>query len=284
MVVETIASLAIIQNIGSTLTSAVTLANFGLSLKNTPKDVKTCLSLINRIDADIHHAESLRTKTLPLLLRAPDELKTINDLLKDCYQGLQDIGRLVEECRVEAAGGGSVSLKAKMKWVLGDSASFVLRSRSLQAHQAALWGQITYMRMLSPTVGTAISQARDLEESVDDWDFEIPVSPWQSQSKLNIIQKERQVFELSDGVQKSMRHIPSAETLVNSDQDASDLALNRNSAYTGRIAQGLTIYVSNEKGEITSMDDEEEDEADFFRHLKMREEEQRRERDGRTAL
>lgn len=136
-----------LSNIGSSISSAISLARFILDLKNTPTDVKTCLDLLSRVNEDLQDLISLRSKHLKQLSTTPDNLKRLFRIIVAANESILDVGRLLEGCRAEA-NGGQVPLKGRMKWVLGDSTAFMRRTGNLQQQHAAINVEIQYLRQL----------------------------------------------------------------------------------------------------------------------------------------
>jgi hypothetical protein len=115
---------SIISSLSSAATAAITFAGFVVTLKNCPEDVKTCFSLVQRVWDDVHYALSLRTKHRGLLTQRQVEAARIDAVMKSAFESLQDIGVLVERVRADPSS-GKIDLARKLRWVVGDSASFV---------------------------------------------------------------------------------------------------------------------------------------------------------------
>jgi hypothetical protein len=141
------ATIGVISNIGSTLNSSITFTKFVFELKNTPKDVQSCLEMVKCVDDDLQYAASLRTQHLKYLSMNPAILNRLDRILQKASDSIFDTGRLLESCRPDAHG-GQVPFAGKMKWVLGDSTAFVLRTRNLTEQHAAINAEIAYLRQL----------------------------------------------------------------------------------------------------------------------------------------
>lgn len=137
--------------VGSGLTAAVNAAfiftRFIYEIKNTSKDVKTCLDLVRRVDEDIQYTISLRAQHIKQLSRNPETLRRLDSIIKSACESILDVGRLLEGCRKEAHG-GTVPIQGRVKWVLSDSVAFSRRTANLQQQHAAINIEIAYMRQL----------------------------------------------------------------------------------------------------------------------------------------
>jgi hypothetical protein len=137
--------IGLISNIGGSLTASITLAKLVSDVKNTPGDVKTCLLLVESVNSALQHLISLRTKHHNYLSNTPEDLIRVDQTIIRSRDSLLSVGSLLERCRVEA-NGGVVPFKSKMKWVLGDSAAFVLRTKSLAEQHADLNKEIMILK------------------------------------------------------------------------------------------------------------------------------------------
>lgn len=140
-------ALGVVSGLSAAASAIVTSSKFIYDLKNTPVDVKTCLDLVHRVDADINFAIKLRDRYLDLLAENPGDLKRLDQIIATAEQSILDIGRLLEGCRAEVYG-GHVPLKGRMRWVLGDSAAFKMRTGNLQQQHNTILHEITYLRTL----------------------------------------------------------------------------------------------------------------------------------------
>jgi hypothetical protein len=133
--------------LGGSITATVTLSNLVLGLKNCPAEAKTCFSLVKLVHADIQYAVSLRTKHRTILQQRPTDAKRIDDILKSASRSLESVGSIVERLNPNAHG-GKVPFQKRLRWFLGDSASFALQTRDLQAQHTAVQGEISWLRMI----------------------------------------------------------------------------------------------------------------------------------------
>jgi len=140
-------TLGVFPGLSAAASAVVTSSKFIYDLKNTPVHVKTCLDLVARIVDDIQFAVSLRDRFLKLLSENPGDLKRLDRVIASAEQSILDIGRLLEGCREEAHG-RNVPLKWRMRWVLGDSAAFALRTGNLQQQHATILHEIAYLTSL----------------------------------------------------------------------------------------------------------------------------------------
>lgn len=67
------------------------------------------------------------------------------------------------------AHGGKVPYKKRLRWFLGDSASFALRTRDLQAQHAAVQGEISWLRMVE--LVAPLHSVAETKTSFDNFDL-----------------------------------------------------------------------------------------------------------------
>jgi hypothetical protein len=139
--------ISFLSNVSGSVTATVTLSNLILCLRNCPEEVKTCFSLVNLINSDIQHAVKLRTKHRDILAQRPVDAKRMDDIITSASESLTAIGALVERLNADA-NGGKVPYKKRLRWVLGDSASFDRRTRDLQAQHSAIQQEINWLRTI----------------------------------------------------------------------------------------------------------------------------------------
>jgi len=139
--------ITVFSGVGASITATVTFSNLVLGLKNCPAEAKTCFSLVKLVHTDIQFAVNLRTKHRTILQQRPIDAKRIDDILKGASQSLESVGSLVERLNPDAHG-GKIPFQKRLRWFLGDSASFALRARDLQAQHTAVQGEISWLRMI----------------------------------------------------------------------------------------------------------------------------------------
>lgn len=156
----------IVTSAASTLNALLELAVFVNKVRTCPDDVAACFKLVKCVSDDIEYAVSLRTKNRIVLDQRPYEARRIDSIIETAIDSLEDIARLVERCR-PGAHGGKVPMMERLKWILRDSNSFVLRSRNLQAQHAAITGEISYLRQLILLEPIATAAATTTFENLD---------------------------------------------------------------------------------------------------------------------
>ncbi|CZR50247.1 uncharacterized protein PAC_00119 [Phialocephala subalpina] len=150
------------STLGSSLTATVTAANFIFALHNTPNDVRACAQLVTRVYDDLQFLITLRNSHQEYLEASPIERQRLDGIIAEAAKSLLAIGRKLEDCRAEA-NGGKVPLMGRMKWILGDSASFVLHSRNLGVQQAAINSEINWLRNLRQAKGKEKEESKVVE-------------------------------------------------------------------------------------------------------------------------
>jgi hypothetical protein len=122
----------------STISSLINYSRILYQLKNTPDDVRSCLSLISLVDTDLSYLISLRKTHLSALTTTPAILGRLDGIIGAAANALLDVGRLLEGVR-EEANRGRMNVTGKFKWVLSDSQAFSRRVVTLQqAHNSVL--------------------------------------------------------------------------------------------------------------------------------------------------
>lgn len=161
--------LSVLSGVGGSITGTVTFSNLVLGLKNCPEEAKTCFSLVKLVHADIQYAVALRTKHHAILQQRPLDAKRIDDILYSASQSLDSVGSLVERLN-PAAHGGKIPYQKRLRWFLGDSASFALRTRDLQAQHVAVQGEISWLRMIELVAPLhSVAETKTTFDNFDLW-------------------------------------------------------------------------------------------------------------------
>jgi hypothetical protein len=160
--------LSLLSNVGGSITATVTFSNLVLGIKNCPEEAKTCFSLVKLVHVDIEYAVALRTKHRAILQQRPIDAKRIDDILNSASRSLESVGSLVERLN-PVAHGGKIPFQKRLRWFLGDSASFALRTRDLQAQHAAVQGEISWLRMVE--LVAPLHSAAETKTSFDNFDL-----------------------------------------------------------------------------------------------------------------
>jgi hypothetical protein len=90
----------------------------------------------------------------------------MDDIITSASESLTSIGALVERLNADA-NGGRVPYKKRLRWVLGDSASFDRRTRDLQAQHTAIQQEISWLRMIE--LVAPLHSLTDSNTSFDDF-------------------------------------------------------------------------------------------------------------------
>lgn len=86
-----------------------------------------------------------------MLAQRPVDAKRMDDIITSASESLTSIGALCERLNADAYG-GKVPYKKRLRWVLGDSASFDRRTRDLQAQHSAIQQEIAWLRSIELVV------------------------------------------------------------------------------------------------------------------------------------
>jgi hypothetical protein len=159
----------VLSGLSGSITAAINVSNLVLGLRNCPEEVKTCFSLVNLVNADIQHAVKLRTMHRDLLAQRPVDAKRMDDVITSASVSLTSLGALCERLNADAHG-GKVPYAKRMRWVLGDSASFDRRTRDLQAQHSAIQQEIAWLRtieLIAPL--QALTEANTAFDNFDLW-------------------------------------------------------------------------------------------------------------------
>ncbi|PQE10368.1 hypothetical protein CJF32_00000913 [Rutstroemia sp. NJR-2017a WRK4] len=140
---------SMIGGVAGTISSSISLISFINNIKNTPTDVKTCFALTHRVNTDLEHLILLRNQHHKYLREDPTSASRIDGIVSSAKISILDICQVLEGCRKEIYEDGSIPLRRKMSWVLGDSAAFTRRSLNLQQQHAAINTEIMFLRQLS---------------------------------------------------------------------------------------------------------------------------------------
>jgi hypothetical protein len=161
--------ISFLSGVGGSITATVTFSNLVLGVKNCPEEAKTCFSLVKLVHADIQYAVALRTKHRVILEQRPLDAKRIDDILYSASQSLDSVGSLVERLNPDAHG-GKIPYQKRLRWFLGDSASFALRTRDLQAQHAAVQGEISWLRMVELVAPLhSVAETKTTFDNFDLW-------------------------------------------------------------------------------------------------------------------
>lgn len=160
-------TLTILSGLSGAATAALSCSTFVINLKNCSEDVKTCFDLVQRVWDDVHYALHLRTMYRGLLLKRPAEASRIDSVVQSAVKSVQDVGILIERVRTDETT-KKFGLGNRLRWISGDSSSFVARTINLQAQHRAILTEITYLRNLDMMV--PIVDALDTTVSFDNLD------------------------------------------------------------------------------------------------------------------
>jgi hypothetical protein len=148
------------------ISSTLLTTQFIKAIKNAPIDVKTCLSLTNRVEEDRKYLISLQRQHQKYLETVPIIANRQNQIIHETRESIHDVCRLLERCRPEVYEGQNIPLGAKMRWALGDNAAFSRRTVNLQQQHAAIILEIAHLRqveMLFPLEKIATTTFENLE-------------------------------------------------------------------------------------------------------------------------
>ncbi|KAL8750585.1 MAG: hypothetical protein Q9184_006372 [Pyrenodesmia sp. 2 TL-2023] len=139
----------------SAIGTAIKLAEFCLRFREVGSENRVFLNLIARVRKDLDEALRERHEKANLLKIIPSKRAWIDGVILDAQQELNNIGRLVEDARVDEQQGRPVSLKHRFDWVLSNHQKFVTEERALATCHQSLLAAMTVMHNLTvPTEAT----------------------------------------------------------------------------------------------------------------------------------
>ena len=142
----------------SAVGTAIKLAELCLRLKDVSYENRVFLSLIDRVRKDLNEALRERQGKSAILQSIPGKRAWIDGAIRDTQQALNEVGRLVEDARIDEEQGKPVTLKHRFDWVLSNHQKFVTKERALATCHQSLLGAITTMQNISaPPTSTLLS-------------------------------------------------------------------------------------------------------------------------------
>ncbi|KAL8924093.1 MAG: hypothetical protein Q9208_004230 [Pyrenodesmia sp. 3 TL-2023] len=141
----------------SAIGTAIKLAEFCLRFREVGSENRVFLNLIARVRKDLDEALRERLEKAELLKTIPSKRSWIDGVILDAKQELNNIGRLVEDARVDEQQGKPVSLKHRFDWVLSNHQKFVTEERALATCHQSLLAAMTVMHNLTVPAGATTS-------------------------------------------------------------------------------------------------------------------------------
>ena len=163
----------------SAIATTFKLAEFCLALKEVSSEARIFGTLIRRVRKDLDEALRERKEKSAMLEALPDKKAYIDDTILDVKKSLNEIGRLIEDARIDVEKGKSVTMKHRFEWVLSNHQKFVMREMALSTCHASLLGSINAMHHIGMSSGAL---APPLPHQIAS---SMPVSPAASSTSLN---------------------------------------------------------------------------------------------------
>lgn len=139
----------------SAIGTAIKLAEFCLRFREVSSENRVFLNLIARVRKDVDEALRERHEKAEVLKIIPSKRSWIDGVILDAQQELNNIGRLVEDARVDEQQGKPVSLKHRFDWVLSNHQKFVTEERALATcHQSLLAAMTVMYNLTAPAEAT----------------------------------------------------------------------------------------------------------------------------------
>ncbi|KAL9046505.1 MAG: hypothetical protein Q9214_000674 [Letrouitia sp. 1 TL-2023] len=132
----------------SAVGTAIKLAELCLRLKDVSSENRVFLNLISCVRKDLDEALRERREKGPMLQSIPEKKVWVDEKIRDTQTALNNIGRLVEDARIDEQHGKPVTLKHRFDWVLSNHQKFVTQERTLATHHRSLLTAITAMQNL----------------------------------------------------------------------------------------------------------------------------------------
>ncbi|KAI4142191.1 MAG: hypothetical protein L6R39_005050 [Caloplaca ligustica] len=139
----------------SAIGTAIKLAEFCLRFREVGSESRVFLGLIARVRKDLNEALRERGEKADVLKSIPSKRAWIDGVILDAQQELNNIGRLVEDARVDGQQGKPVSFKHRFDWVWTNHQKFVTEERALATcHQSLLSAMAVMHNLTAPSEAT----------------------------------------------------------------------------------------------------------------------------------
>ncbi|KAL8901350.1 MAG: hypothetical protein Q9207_005245 [Kuettlingeria erythrocarpa] len=207
----------------SAIGTAIKLAEFCLRFREVGSENRVFLNLITRVRKDLDEALRERLEKAESLKAIPDKRSWIDGVILDAQQEMNNIGRLVEDARVDEQQGKPVSLKHRFDWVLSNHQRFVTEERALATCHQSLLAAMTAMHNLTVPVEATISPlpspppayqtsiGQPLEET---WDDNVLRSPFQRRPSRAISDRPAQMGPSHETKISSTLSLPAMESMM----------------------------------------------------------------------
>lgn len=146
------------------IASCFKLVEFGQHLSEVGPESQVFIRLIQIVRSDLQETE--RLSSVPAVRRrierTPRKIEWIESALRNTKFALNEIGRWVEDARVDQQSRGSVQFQTRVRWVLQDHDKVVSRQAELAACHQQLSNVLSYLVPLEDDpVGAAFLSATD---------------------------------------------------------------------------------------------------------------------------
>lgn len=159
---------------------AIQLAEVVLAIKEAPEDTKRALRFIKNANDNLDYARKLRSKRKMTLSENPDLKERVDKVIESVEIALYDIGKSVEDARVDLSTKDKVSLIRRVTWLMGDKDAYEKRISNVMLVHGSLLGVISSLERL-PLDVKPISLPSHTTDSFAGDDF--PRSSYQRHAK-----------------------------------------------------------------------------------------------------
>ncbi|KAL9607048.1 MAG: hypothetical protein Q9167_008002 [Letrouitia subvulpina] len=205
----------------SAIGTTIKLAEFCLRLKDVSSENRVFLNLISCVRKDLNEALRERREKGPTLQSMPEKKAWVDEKIQDTQTALNNIGRLVEDARIDEQHGKPVTLKHRFDWVLSNHQKFVTQEHALAAYHRSLLGAITAMQNLPistsstlppPTYNMSMEQeAHNLAHNLEP---EIPLkSPFRRRPGRSVTEASLSQMSKPESDLQSL-HLPTIEPSI----------------------------------------------------------------------
>lgn len=144
------------------------LAEFGYHLAEVGPESQVFIRLIKVVRTDLQETE--RLLSVPTVRkrveRTPHKIEWIKTALHNVRFALNEIGRWVEDARVDKQSKGSVQLQTRLRWVFQDHAKVTSRSTELSVCHSQLSNVLAYLVPLEEETVEVVSLSETGEKSI----------------------------------------------------------------------------------------------------------------------
>jgi hypothetical protein len=127
---------------------AIQLAEVVLAIKEAPEDTKRALRFIKDANDNLDYTRKLCSKRKTALSENPDLKERVDKVIESVEIALYDIGKRVEDARVDLSTKDKVSLIRRVTWLMGDKDAYEKRISNVMLVHGSLLGVINSLERL----------------------------------------------------------------------------------------------------------------------------------------